>query len=153
MTFNAEAFMASTVTEVNSTKVTPWPVADYTVQIKKIAARGGTVTKQGANFGNNWASLNLTVELPKEFTPPGCNSQLTSSIMLDLNESGTGLDMGEGKNVKLGRLREAAGLNVPGQPFNPLMFEGRTVVASVGQRVDETDPSIIYNEFKNFRKP
>ena len=43
--------------------------------------------------------------------------------------------MGKGKNVGLGRLREAADLNVPGAPFSFAMFEGRPVKVSVKHRV------------------
>jgi hypothetical protein len=38
-------------------------------------------------------------------------------VMLDMTPDGSGLDMGKGKNVSLGRLREALNMNQPGQRF------------------------------------
>ena len=44
------------------------------------------------------------------------------SIMVDMNDSGTGLDFGKGKNVGLGQLREAVGQNEPSKPWSPVML-------------------------------
>jgi hypothetical protein len=69
--------------------------------------------------------------------------------MLDLNESGTGMDTGKGKNVTLGRLREALGLNQPGTPFSFRQLIGRAAKISVTQRVDGDQ---IYNDVKGVVK-
>jgi hypothetical protein len=56
-------------------------------------------------------------------------------IMLDLNESG-GIDTGKGRNVPLGRFREALDLNKPGQPFAFRMIAGRPVKVSIKHRIE-----------------
>jgi hypothetical protein len=55
-------------------------------------------------------------------------------IMLDLTDSGE-LDMGKGKNVGLGKLREALGLNTPGEPFSFSMITGRLAKGFVQHEV------------------
>lgn len=66
------------------------------------------------------------------------------SIGLDLTSDGN-LDMGKGRNVNLGRLREALGLNRPGQPFKFDDFVGRTAKIKVTTRKDGDDT---YNDVK-----
>ncbi len=55
-------------------------------------------------------------------------------IMLQLTESGQ-LDMSKGKNVPLGKLREALDMNKPGEPFNFNMIVGRMGKLFVSHRV------------------
>jgi hypothetical protein len=69
-------------------------------------------------------------------------------IMLDLNEGGQ-LDMGKGKNVSLGKLREAIGLNSPGQPFSFSMIQGRMALGFVQHRVDGDQ---VFAEIKRVQK-
>ena len=52
-------------------------------------------------------------------------------FLLEMTEDGSGIDMGEGKNVGLGRMRAAAGLNQPGIEWNFGMFVGRPVLGHV----------------------
>ena len=61
-----------------------------------------------------------------------------------LSDSG-GLDMGKGRNVGLGRLREALNLNQPGQSFSFSMIPGRLAKVSVSHRIDGEN---IYAEVK-----
>jgi hypothetical protein len=58
--------------------------------------------------------------------------------MLDINDAGN-LDMSKGRNVQLGRLREALGLNTPGQAFSFQMIPGRAAKILVKQRVEGED--------------
>ena len=67
------------------------------------------------------------------------------------NEAGNGLDMGKGKNVALGRLREATDLNVPGQPFAMAMFPGRLAKIKVTQRPGN-EPDQVYNDVRGVTK-
>ena len=56
-------------------------------------------------------------------------------IMLDTLANGA-LDCGKGKNVGLGKLREAVNLNAPGRPFSLNQLPGRAAKISVKHRVD-----------------
>ena len=69
-------------------------------------------------------------------------------IMLDLNASG-GLDLSKGKNVGLGRLREAVGKNEEGQPFAFSMLPGLSAKIAVSHRVNGEET---YSEVKGVAK-
>lgn len=56
-------------------------------------------------------------------------------FLLEMTEDGSGIDMGEGKNVGLGRIREATGLNTPGQEWNFGMFVGRPLKVHIEHEV------------------
>lgn len=141
--FNPDTFLQSSVTEANDTKKTPCPAGEYIAVAEKVEARPWQ-SKDGLKSG---IALDITWSIDdhaaKEATGRD-NVQVRQGIMLDLMESG-GLDMGKGKNVALGRLREATGLNVPGQPFSPAMVQGRAAKVTVSHRVDGED---IYDEIK-----
>ncbi len=70
--------------------------------------------------------------------------------MLDIDDAGR-LKTGESANVGLGRLREAVGLNQPGQPFSLGMLQGRSLRFIVGHRADPNDAAKIYEDVKAFR--
>ncbi len=61
------------------------------------------------------------------------NVTVRQSIMLDTDESGR-LDIGRGKNVSLGRLREAVNKNNPGDAFSFSMLPGLSARVSVSHR-------------------
>lgn len=58
---------------------------------------------------------------------------LTYGFPIDLSPSG-GIDVTAGKNGRLRQLREALGLNVPGQPFSPRMLQGRMAKFRISHR-------------------
>lgn len=141
--FNPDIFLQSTTSEANDTKKIPCPVGEYVAIAEKVTARPWQ-SKDGLQSG---LALDIiwAIDDPqaKEVTGRD-NVQVKQGIMLDLLENG-GLDMGKGKNVGLGRLREACGLNTPGQPFSPMMIQGRAAKVFVTHRADGED---IYDEIK-----
>jgi len=68
---------------------------------------------------------------------------------LDVTEGGQ-LDLSEGKNVGLGRLLAAAGLNGAGNLFeNVQKLRGKgPFMVKVGQRSDKVDPNVKYAEIR-----
>lgn len=146
--FDPDTFLAQTVEQANDTKVTPCPAGEFLGFIKDFKAREWTSKK---NPGVSGVALDVIWSVDD----PGVKQLLDrdevtvkQGIMLDMTESGT-LDMGKGKNVGLGRLREALGLNVPGQPFAFSMLTGRPARLTVSHRVDGED---IYAEVKMVAK-
>ncbi len=142
-TFDPQAFLDAQTTETNDTRVLPCPVGEWPATIDSVDIKSGV----GQKSGEPWTKLavkwviegcpaNQLAERDKIFTQQG--------VMLDLTESG-GLDMGKGKNVQLGRLREAVGLNQPGQPFSFRMLIGRSAKVSVSHREYEGN---LYDEVK-----
>jgi hypothetical protein len=141
--FNPDTFLQGTVTEANDTKKIPCPVGEYIAIAEKVEARpwqSKDGTKSGVALDITW-----TIDDPavKEVVSRD-TVQVRQGIMLDLLDNGF-LDMGKGKNIGLGRVREAVGLNAPGQPFTPAMIQGRPAKVTVSHRVDGED---IFDEIK-----
>ena len=147
-TFDPTTFLDVTVNESNSTRSTPVPPGEYN------AVAGEPKVRFGEKNGNVWAALDIPWEIDgnaypavKEKTGRDQN-QVKQGIFLDVTESG-GLDTGNGKNVQLGKLREALGLNVPGQPFSIRQIHGRVAKVSVQHRIDG---DVIYADVKAVAK-
>ncbi len=130
--FDEDAFMSSTSEGEMSTEFTPVPVGEYQAIVKKVGTRSGEGEK-GA-----WAMLDVTWAIDDagvtEITGMD-NPSVRQSIFLDISDSG-GLDMGKGKNIGLGRLREALGQNT-GAAWSPSMLEGNVATVMVDHRLYE----------------
>lgn len=152
MQFNAEQFMASTITGALDTKVIPCPAQEYPALSVKVEASSGEIGK-GDRKGEPWAKLTVHWEIQDEEARrhTGRNNLVVrQAIMLDLTPEGM-LDMGPGKNIRLGKTREALRQNDPNQSWNPNMLVGQSAVVVVSHRTDEKDTSIIYDEVSAVR--
>lgn len=137
MSFDAQSFLDATVSSANDTKVIPVPVGEYMGIIDKVAPRQWQ-SKDGTQSG-------IALDIIWLVEDAGVKQQLgretvtvKQGIMLDLNASG-GLDLSKGKNVGLGRLREAVGKNEEGQPFAFSMLPGLSAKIGVSHRVSGED--------------
>lgn len=143
--FDESTFLQSTITGALDTTRPIIPVGSYTGAIKEIKGRQNAGTKP-TNQGKIYTSLDLSVEL--QLTPEAQaemnldqpNITRRYSIMIDLNESGNGLDMGKGKNVSLGQLRDALGQNDPSKPWSPSMLVGQAAKWTVKHGVYNGSP-------------
>jgi hypothetical protein len=116
--------------------------------VKEIKARPWTSRQDPSKSG---MALDVTWSIDDAAVKEQLGRQevtVKQGIMLDVTETG-GLDMGKGKNVSLGRLREATNLNQPGQPFGFRMLEGRPAKVKVEHRIDGDN---IYAEVKQVAK-
>lgn len=143
--FNPEQFLDQQFTEANDTKLVPVPVGEYTAIAGEVKCRQWQSKADPSKSG-------LTLDITWEIDDPAVKELLgrdkvtvRQGIMLDLTESGT-MDMGKGRNVGLGRLREALNLNQPGQAFSFSMIPGRLAKVSVTHRIDGEN---IYAEVKS----
>lgn len=150
MSFDAQALLNATTAEANSTKLLPAPVGDYVGQVSKVDVKSG-VSK---STGEVWCRLELTLESedPKLEQIGMRKKNFRADALLELTPMGT-IDTGQGKNVALGRMREAAGLNQPGQPFSLGMFQGQVFKFTVEHQPDQNDPEKIYERVKALRSP
>lgn len=140
--FDANNFMSAVYEEANDTKRTPCPAGEFQASIEKVEPKTGTISK-GERQGQTWAGLNVTYSIqdPAVLTLLGRDKVLVSDlVMLDLTPQG-GLDMSSGKNIGLGRVREACGLNQKGQPFSPMMLTGRFVKVMIKHVPGYKDPT------------
>lgn len=132
--FNPEQFLDMQVTESNDTKTIPVPAGEYIAVVEDVKCRQwqskADPSKSGVTLDVTWSLDDGAV---KELLGRD-KVTVKQGLMLDITDSG-GIDMGKGRNVGLGRLRDALNLNVPGQPFSFSMLNGRVAKISVSHRV------------------
>lgn len=150
-TFDPSSLLDTTTTEINDTKIIPIPEGEYlavidTTEVKTWSSKDGT---------SSGLRLDVTYLIDDQAAKDATGREkltVRQGVMLDLNEAGNGLDMGKGKNVALGRLREACDLNQPGQPFAMAMLPGRLVKIKVTQRPGN-EPDQVFNDVRGVTKP
>lgn len=155
MAFNADKFLNTSIQAAGSTIIQVCPEGEFKAFIddgeKAIVFRDGDASRQlspqcivlFAITGDQ--EPNKFLKRDKVLVPLTC--------WLDLTEDGESLDLSEGKNVNLGRLRAAIDQNDPSMQWNPNMMKGRgPVIIKVGQRADPKDPTIKYAEVKRVAK-
>lgn len=143
--FDADSFLHLQVTESNDTKRVPVPVGEYLGIVSDVKVRPWQSKTDSTKAG---LALDITWDLDDQNLKSTLGRDkvtLRQGIMLDLTEAG-GLDMGKGKNINLGRVRTAVGLNQAGQPFAFSMLPGRMAKVAVSHRVDGED---VYDEVKS----
>jgi len=147
--FDPQAFLQATFEESNSTESIPVPIGEFPGMAEKVditpwASRDGS--KSGLKLQVLW---NIMDDSVREVTGRAEN-KVRQDIMLDITDTGM-LDMGKGMNVRLGKLREAIGLNVPGQPFGFPMIQGRMAKVKIKHRLGE-QPGEIFAEVEAVSK-
>lgn len=150
MTFDPATFLNATYDEALDTKLVPCPAGEYLaiadkVDVKPWATKDGS--KSGLKAVIQWDIQDENVKQllgrDKVVVP--------QDQMLDLTETGN-LDFGKGKNVGLGRIREALDLNTPGEPFAFAMIQGRMAKVVVSHRTGD-NPEDLFNEIRRVAHP
>lgn len=152
MSFDPNQFLDQSFTETNDTVIIPVPEGDYLAVAGEPKIRPWQ-SKDGSSSG-------LTLDIAWDIDSPELKASLgrdkitvKQGIMLDLTEAGT-LDMGKGKNVTLGRLREAINKNQAGVPFALSSITGNVAKISVKHRIDDKQvPAVTYAEVRGTAKP
>lgn len=147
--FDPSAFEAMS-NETLSTSVMPIPAGEYNAQITDYKFRPGESKKDKRAF----LMLDITYSLIDDTGALrqllGREPRLTKGIFLDQNPNGGGLDMSKGKNVQLGRIREACGQNVPGQPWALSMLKGQVLRLNIIEEPSPDNPDDVFNGIKSF---
>jgi hypothetical protein len=146
-TFDPSTFLNATYDEALDTKVVPCPVGEYLgladkVDVRQWAAKDGSSSGLKAVILWEIQDDNVKQLLGRD------KVVVPQEQMLDLTDTGQ-LDLGKGKNVGLGRIREALDLNTAGQPFAFSMIQGRMAKVNVTHRTAGED---IYAEIKRIAK-
>jgi len=137
MSFNPDDFMAGTVTTALDTTYIPVPEGEYQASVSKIAVRTAPNKAGGPDY--------VFLDVQWKITDPEVakatardESQVRQSMFLDVNDAGQ-LDVSKGKNIDLGKLRDAVGQNT-GKPWSPSMLEGAMATVIVSHRMYEDQP-------------
>lgn len=136
MAFNLQQFLNTQVNEPMDTQLIPIPEGEYRASIKDVKPR---MAKESAILDVLWRvdDADHSVE-----AVTGLKENVArQSVFLDLLPNG-GFDLSKGKNVQLGKLRDAVGQNVPGSPWSPGNLKGSVAVIKIAHRMDENTGNI-----------
>ena len=131
--FDPNLFLDATTTEA-LTRRPPLPAGmDF------VGTVGEPVTRRGTKDGKNWTAVDFGIDVDLG-AYPDVHKQLNADkvtlkygFVLDLNDGGM-IDWSVGKNNRLRKLREALGMNVPGQTFSMRSMQGRMVRVKIKHR-------------------
>lgn len=143
--FDPDSLLNTTFNDANATSYEPCPEGEYPAVIDSIKPRTFKTRdgEQGACLDIFW-----NPQVPADVQQAlGRDPKVKQTLFLDFTQSGN-LDMGKGKNIQLGRLREAVGQNKPGAPWNFGMLQGAMATVKVSHRLHEGN---IYDEIKEVR--
>lgn len=147
LTFDPSSFLTQETDQQMDTQFILIPAGEYPAMIKKIDAR----QQQNPNDPSQvWTIIDITYAIDDQGVREETGlpePSIRQSLFLDLDDSGK-LATGKGKNVNLGRLREAVGLNKPGVAFSFDALVGQAVIVAVSHTPDKKDPEIIYANVK-----
>lgn len=145
--FDPNTFLADTVTGANDTKYIPVPQGEYPAIIKSVAARQ---MPSKADPGKQVTVVDVVYDIDdqtvREVTGLD-NPTVRQSVFLDLTPQGK-LDMSKGKNIGLGKLREALGLNDPNKPFAFQDLTGRAAIVAVEHTPGKNEGEVYANVSK-----
>lgn len=128
-TFDPESFMQTQFTGANDTRFQPCPAGEYPAVVEKVTPREWVSQVKGTS--GIALDVSWSIDSPQVREALGRDKvNVTQSIFLDTTPAG-GLDMGTGKNINLGRLREAVGLNDPSRAFAVGDFVGKVAKVRV----------------------
>lgn len=135
--FDPEQFLNTQTSDAMATSFVPIPVGEYTGIIQKVEANSFQGKK---DTSKTYFAINITWDIDDEGVRKLLERQSVTAyqnIFVDLTSAG-GLDTGKGKNIQLGRLREAVGLNRPGVPFSFNDLVGKVAKVRIDHEVMPT---------------
>jgi hypothetical protein len=127
MTFNTEEFLQTTTEEVLDDHLDPCPAGEW-LAIASAPEVADFEYKKGDRKGETGYRMIIKWDIQDEGAKSLVDRDkvtVTQSILLDLTEDGSGLDMGKGKNIGLGQIRTALGQNEAGAEWSPSMISGQ----------------------------
>lgn len=145
--FDPETFMQTEIAGSLDTKMIPVPEGQYTARIEKVDAR----KIKPRDGGEERLVVDITWEIDDQDSSVQQVTQrekntVRQSLFLDLTSEG-GLDMGKGKNIQLGRLREALDQNGSGH-WSFAMLQGQYAMIFVKQTHDNDKDETYANVVK-----
>jgi len=134
--------------EENATRRDPLPIGEAIAQITEMKFVGGTSAKTGKDWNRLDCKLEITDPEYLSSVPNSPEKVYTNlGIMLDMN--GGQIATGPNVNVRLGRLRSAAGVN--GKPLSAL--NGQFIRITIGQKPHPTEPDVVLDEVTGYTTP
>lgn len=151
---NLSSLLDTVVGATLDTVIVPIPEGEYEFTVAPLKAESikQFVIKKGENAGTKLTRLDLILETSDPVVGEATGrdkSSVRHGIILDLNKMGQ-LDTGKGKNVSLGRMFDALGLD--SATANISDFSGKSVKVVIKHVTDSTDSSITRAEVKSMSR-
>lgn len=154
MAFDADTFLNQTISDPMSTITIPCPEGEFKAFVddgdKAVSFREGGTDRNGNDLSPQCVVLFAIMgdQLPNQVLK---RDKVLVPMNIWLDVQGDRLDLTEGKNVGLGRLRKALDQN--DGAWNPLMMKGKgPVMVKITQRSDKNDPTQKYAEVNRVSK-
>ena len=149
MSFDQDLFLSTGVEAEFQTEYPLVPVAEYPAVIDKLNAK---MIEPSSPDKSTFHLLEIMWSLQDD---SGDLEKITGlkknivrqTVFLDVTESGQ-LALGTGKNVGLGRLRDAVGQNQPGRPWSPSMLVGAVAQVYVAHDHGQDVPRAVVKRVK-----
>ncbi len=142
--FDVNALMQAPVEGAMATQPVPVPEGDHLAVIFDVKGKEAS-TRDGIK---PVLEVELHIDNPALEAELGRKPKLFYTIWLELDEASR-LAMGKGRNVDLGRLREAVKQNTPGQPWSITMLKGQPLRVLVFHKPSD-DGTKVYANVKSF---
>lgn len=157
-TFDADAFMNTTIDAPMATQLQSVPEGEYTAMIgdfDSTAFRTVAVTNKTTGEVTDRPVLDIPFIIQDEALRVKMEREQVihkETYWLDLTAEGR-LDTGPDKNVRLGQLRAALGQNSPGVPWGPSMLRNMGPVRiMIKTTSDKRDPDRKYTNITKYAK-
>lgn len=138
MAFNPDIFLTQAVTGSNAEERIPHPEGqDFPGQIKDLKIDSGT----NKDSGRQWAKVTAQIEAldRQALADVGLEECVVHyPFFLDLTDEG-GLDMGVNRNVGLGKIRAACGMNSEDEEFSLIQLKGQRVSYSIVHKLNQNN--------------
>ena len=142
--FDPDAFLNTEVDGALATTIPPIPEDDFRATVDSVVARSFE-TKKGETrhvLEITWEILDESVKEVTKLDKPTARQ----TVWLDITPQGS-IDMSEGRNVGLGRVREAVGQNGSG-PWSPAMLVGSVALVHIVNTPASDGSEDVYNNVK-----
>lgn len=139
MALDVQQYMNSTHQGENATKLTPVPAGDYKSVIQDVELESLAGKKDPSKVYLKCVVTHLLDDAGLREALKREKVTIRQDFLVDLTDSGA-IDFSPDKNIRLGRLRAACGLNDPQTPWSFPMFKGRVIKVKVGHEMYEGEP-------------
>ncbi len=140
--FNPDTFLNTEFTESFDTTKIPCPEGEFQAMLKDFKVRVTTTGQVVMDVF--WIVMDEEAQEATGQAEP----MVRQSIWLDVLDSGA-LDGGKGKNVDLGKLRDALGQNQKGQLWTPGQLKGGVAMVKVIQSIDKRDNETVQADVRS----
>lgn len=140
--FDPANFLNTEFTDTFDTERIPVPEGEFQASLKDFKVRVTTSGK--AVMDVFWIVSDSDVQNATGQAEP----MVRQTIWLDITDGGA-LDGSKGKNIDLGKLRDALGQNQKGQVWSPGMLKGGVALVKVKHSIDQRDGETIQADVKS----